>query len=48
MIVKKQQWFDNYGVGNLKGILFTPDENGKKLIDGLDDKFEVRMMMPKG
>lgn len=41
---QKEQWFNDYGVGDLKLALLTPDENGNKLIDSLDDKFEVRMM----
>jgi hypothetical protein len=45
---QKQQWFNDYGVNDLKEALLTSDINGNKLIDSLDDKFEVRMMVPKG
>ncbi|WP_195603738.1 hypothetical protein [Clostridium tyrobutyricum] len=41
---QKEQWFNDYGVDDLKDALLTPDENGKKLIGSLDDKFEVRMI----
>lgn len=41
---QKQQWFNDYGANDLKESLLTPNENGNKLIDSLDDKFEVRMM----
>jgi hypothetical protein len=44
---QKQQWFNDYGVNDLKEALLTSDTNGNKLIDSLDDKFEVRMMVPK-
>ncbi|CAB1242776.1 hypothetical protein CLOSBL3_10561 [Clostridiaceae bacterium BL-3] len=44
---QKEEWFNTYGVDGLKEALLTPDENGNKLIDALDDKFEVRMMVPK-
>lgn len=44
---QKEQWFDDYGVDDLKGALLTPDENGNKLIDDLDDQFEIRMMKAK-
>ncbi|MBV4450623.1 hypothetical protein KM792_13305 [Clostridium tyrobutyricum] len=45
--VQKEQWFNDYGIDDLKEALLTYDENGEKLIDSLDDKFEVRMMVPK-
>lgn len=44
---QKEQWFDDYGVEDLKDALLTPDTNGNKLIDSLDNQFEVRMMKAK-
>lgn len=46
--IQKEQWFNDYGANDLKVVLLTPDENGEKLIDSLDEQFEVRMMVPKG
>lgn len=45
--IQKQQWFDDYGVEDLKDALLTPDTNGNKLIDSLDNQFEIRMMKEK-
>jgi hypothetical protein len=45
--VQKKQWFNDYGIDDLREALLTLDENGKKLIDSLEDKFEVRMMVQK-
>lgn len=45
---QKEEWFNDYGVDDLKEALLTPDENGKKMIDSLGDKFEVRIMVSKG
>ncbi|WP_368488363.1 hypothetical protein [Clostridium sp. BJN0013] len=45
--IQKQQWFNNYGVDDLKNTLLTPDENGNKLIDSLNSQFEIRMMGAK-
>ncbi|MEY8002034.1 SPRY domain-containing protein, partial [Clostridium sp. Mt-5] len=39
---QKEQWFSDYGVGDLKESLLTPREDGSKLIDSLDNQFEVR------
>lgn len=44
---QKEQWFNDYGVDDLKAALLTPQSDGSELIDKLDDKFEVRMMVPK-
>ena len=44
---QKKQWFNDYGVDDLKGALLTPDENGNKLIDSLNSQFEIRMMKAK-
>jgi hypothetical protein len=44
---QKEQWFNDYGIYDLREALLTLDENGKKLIDSLEDKFEVRMMVQK-
>lgn len=44
---QKQQWFNDNGVDDLKAALLTPQSDGSKLIDKLDDKFEIRMMKPK-
>lgn len=41
---QKEEWFNNYGVNDLKLALLTPDENGNKLINSLDNQFQVRMM----
>ncbi|MFC0903890.1 hypothetical protein ACFHWD_04190 [Clostridium sp. MT-14] len=43
--LQKQQWFNDYGVDDLKSVLLVPDSNGNKLIDSMNDKFEVRMMI---
>lgn len=45
--IQKEQWFNAYGVNDLKTTLLTLDSSGNKLIDSLDDKFEIRMMVPK-
>lgn len=45
--VQKEQWFNDYGIDDLKEALLTSDENGNKLIDSLDSKFEIRMMKAK-
>ncbi|MFC0905915.1 hypothetical protein ACFHWD_14660 [Clostridium sp. MT-14] len=44
---QKEEWFNDYGVDDLKLALLTPDEGGNKLINSLDNQFEVRMMVPK-
>lgn len=44
---QKEQWFNDYGVEDLKDVLLTPDANGNKLIDNLDDQFEIRMIKTK-
>lgn len=41
---QKEEWFNTYGVDDLKDALLTPDTNGNKLIDSLDSQFEIRMM----
>ncbi|APM41410.1 GLUG motif-containing protein [Clostridium kluyveri] len=44
---QKEELFNNYGVEDLKEALLTPDANGNKLIDSLNDQFEIRMMKAK-
>lgn len=44
---QKEQWFNDYGVEDLKEALLIPDANGNKLIDSLNDQFEIRMMKAK-
>lgn len=44
---QKEQWFNDYGVDALKAALLIPQSDGSKLIDKLDDKFEIRMMKTK-
>lgn len=46
---QKEQWFNYYGVDDLKTALLTPDSSGNKLIDkiDIDDKFQIRMMKAK-
>ncbi|MFC0903931.1 hypothetical protein ACFHWD_04395 [Clostridium sp. MT-14] len=39
-----EQWFNDYGVDDLNTALLTPDANGNKLINSLDDQFQIRMM----
>ncbi|MBV4417285.1 hypothetical protein [Clostridium tyrobutyricum] len=41
---QKEQWFNDYGVASLKKSLLTTDENNIRLIEKLDDNFEVRMI----
>ena len=45
---QKEKWFNDNGVDDLKAALLVPDSKGSKLIDKLDDKFEIRMMKAKG
>ncbi|WP_039652301.1 hypothetical protein [Clostridium tyrobutyricum] len=42
--LQKEQWFNDYGVASLKKSLLTTDENNIRLIEKLDDNFEVRMI----
>lgn len=42
---QKEEWFNTYGVDDLKEALLTPDENGNKLIDSLNIQFQIRMML---
>ncbi|PJI07026.1 MULTISPECIES: hypothetical protein [Clostridium] len=44
--IQKEQWFNDYGIDDLKTALLTHDSNSTKLIDKLDDKFQIRMMKP--
>lgn len=44
---QKEEWFNDYGVEDLKEALLIPDTNGNKLIDSLNDQFEIRMMKAK-
>ncbi|ADK16158.1 hypothetical protein [Clostridium ljungdahlii] len=44
---QKEKWFNDNGVDDLKTALLTPQSDGSKLIDKLDEKFEIRMMKPK-
>ena len=44
---QKEQWFNDYGVDDLKVALLTQQSDGSKLIDKLNDKFQIRMMKPK-
>jgi hypothetical protein len=44
---QKEKWFNDNGVDDLKSTLLTQQSDGSKLIDKLDDKFEIRMMKAK-
>lgn len=44
---QKEEWFNDYGVDDLKEALLTPNENGNKLVDSLNNQFEIRIMKAK-
>lgn len=41
-----EQWFNDYGVDNLNTALLTPDTNGNKLINSLDNQFQILKYIP--